>query len=180
LAKFKGPKEVLTGIAQNLSNLEKLKNYELAGSNNPAIRAKMEWGKKRHLELQSSCTYAELEVSSADCRNEVRPGSGCRLDCVKTSSTCLVIEFKPDNPPAKDEGTKQLNAYIGGLAEWYKRDKSAMFSKYPALAQCENNDKNALILKSELITYEMCSAAVKNEFGQQLDETTLDLAETSE
>ena len=180
LAKYKGPKEVLTGIVQNLSNLEKLKNYELQGSNNPAIRAKMEWGKKRHLDLQGSCTYAELEISSSDCDNRVRPGSGCRVDCVKTGSTCVVIEFKPDNPPAKAEGDVQLTSYISGLRAWYQRDKSTMFSKYPSLAQCENSDKTSLNLDRSLVTYEMCSATVRNDFGALLDEATLDLAETSE
>lgn len=38
LAKYKGPKEVLAGIDKNLANLEKLKNKELLGSNNPALR----------------------------------------------------------------------------------------------------------------------------------------------
>jgi hypothetical protein len=51
---------VIAEIDKNLTNLEKLKRYELLGSNNPKLRAKMEWGKKRHMELQGGCTYAEF------------------------------------------------------------------------------------------------------------------------
>ena len=180
MAKYKGPKEVIAGLDKNLANLEKLKNYELLGSNNPAIRTKIEWGKKRHLDLQGSCTYAELEIASGDCRNEVRPGSGCRLDCVKTGSTCTIIEFKPDSEGAKAEGRTQLAMYEAGLQTWYKRDKAALFSAYRDVASCESSDKTRLELRVELVTYEMCSGTVKNELGQLLDEVTLDVVESGE
>ena len=180
MAKYKGPKEVISGLDKNLANLEKLKSYELLGSNNPAIRAKIEWGKKRHLDLQGSCTYAELAIASGDCRNEVRPGSGCRLDCVKTGSTCTIIEFKPDSDGAKAEGRTQLAMYEAGLQTWYKRDKAALFSAYRDVASCENSDKTQLEIRVELVTYEMCSGTVKNELGQLLDEATLDVVESGE
>lgn len=180
MAKYKGPKEVIAGLDKNLANLEKLKNYELLGSNNPAIRTKIEWGKKRHLDLQGSCTYAELEISSSDCDNRVRPGSGCRLDCVKTGSTCTIIEFKPDSEGARREGDEQLTSYTKGLEAWYKRDKAALFAKYGSLASCERSDKTGLELARSLVTYELCSSTVKNEFGQLLDEATLDTTEVGE
>lgn len=110
----------------------------------------------------------------------MRPGSGCRLDCVKTGSTCTIIEFKPDSEQGKSEGGVQLESYIKGLAAWYTRDKAALFSKYGNLAACEKSDKSALDLRTELITYEMCSSTVKNELGQILDEVTLDVAEVGE
>jgi hypothetical protein len=176
MAKYKGPKEVIAGLDKNLANLEKLKNYELLGSNNPAIRTKIEWGKKRHLDLQGSCTYAELEISSSDCSNTVRPGSGCRLDCVKTGSTCKIIEFKPDSDGAKSEGRAQLDAYRPGLQTWYRRDKASLFSRYPSLAQCENSDKSSIEFDTEVITYEMARDR-RSEQGDHR-QATLDAAGT--
>jgi hypothetical protein len=181
LAKYKGPKQVIAEIDKNLTNLEKLKRYELLGSNNPKLRAKMEWGKKRHIDLQRGCAVSELEITSTDCNNRVRPGSGCRLDCLKASSgSCTIIEFKPDTQPAKDEARDQLTSYLGGLRNWYRRDRESLLKKHSVLSSCENSDRSALNLDIDTVTYELCSSTVKNDLGEVLDETTLDVAETGE
>lgn len=177
MAKYKGPKEVLAGVDKNLANLAKLKGYELAGSNNPAIRTRIEWGNKRHEELQRGCTYYEADVSSSYCRNAIRSGSSCRLDCIKS---CKVIEFKPDNSTAKSEGQTQVEAYRAGLVRWHAENKTDLFKAYPDLARCESSDKSKLEIDTEVVTYEMCSGTVRNQLGQQLDEATLDVSEAAE
>ena len=175
MAKYKGPKDVIAGVDKNLASLANLKGYELAGSANPAIRTRIEWGKKRHSDLEGACSSYEKDVKY--CRNTIRPTSGCRLDCVKD---CKVIEFKPDNDKAKAEGAEQVRMYSEGLNEWYKAKKDELFEAFPELAKCENSDKTGLALATDVVTYEMCSGTVKNSLGQQLDEATLDLAETPE
>ncbi len=175
MAKFKGPKDVIAGVDKNLASLAHLKAYELAGSANPAIRTRIEWGKKRHEDLQSACTSSEEDVKY--CTNRIRPGSGCRLDCVKN---CKVIEFKPDNSTATSEGETQVEAYKEGLEEWYKQNKTELFKTFPELESCQSSDKTALMIETDVVTYEMCSSTVKNQFGEQLDEATLELSETSE
>jgi hypothetical protein len=176
MQKYKGPKEVIAGVDKNLASLANLKDYELAGSANPAIRARIEWGKKRHADLEGACTYSEKDVKY--CSNAIRPTSGCRLDCVKG---CKVIEFKPDNDKAKNEGADQVRAYSDGLKKWYVEDKADLFKEFPDLAKCENTDSKTLVLdEPEVVTYEMCSGTVKNSLGKPLDEATLDLSETPE
>jgi hypothetical protein len=176
MAIYKGPKEVIAGVDKNLASLANLKDYELAGSANPAIRTRIEWGKKRHADLEGACTYSEKDVKY--CNNVIRPTSGCRLDCVKG---CKVIEFKPDNDKAKDEGAKQVRAYSDGLKNWYAQDKADLFKEFPDLAKCENVEAKTLdLVEPEVVTYEMCSGTVKNALGKELDEATLDLSETAE
>jgi hypothetical protein len=180
LAKYKGPKQVIAEIDKNLTNLEKLKRYELLGSNNPKLRAKMEWGKKRHIDLQRACRISEMDVSSSYCDNRVRPGSGCRLDCLNVGSTCKIIEFKPDSTVGKSEGAVQIAAYRAGIEKWYSRDKAELLKAFPDIAACENRDKSGLNLDAEVLTYELCTSTVRNDLGEILDETTLDVVESGE
>lgn len=85
-----------------------------------------------------------------------------------------------DSEGARREGDEQLTSYTKGLEAWYKRDKAALFAKYGSLASCERSDKTGLELARSLVTYELCSSTVKNEFGQLLDEATLDTTEVGE
>jgi hypothetical protein len=183
LKKFKGSAQVREGLGWNRENLEKLKNYELAGSNNPKIRTKLEYGKKRHDEIESSiCSgsnYAELEISSSYCSNSIRPGSGCRADCVQVASTCMVVEIKPNNDRAKGEGDQQRAAYADGLNRWYQGNKDELFSKYPNLKQCERDNK--LQVDSRLETYDFCpSASEVQSMEGELKDTPADVSESAE
>jgi hypothetical protein len=95
-------------------------------------------------------------------------------------STCSIIEFKPDTNAAKDEGRDQLRAYSTGIAKWYKLDKETLLSTYPNLASCANSEKSDLNLREEIITYELCSSIVRNDWGEVLNESTLEIPETGE
>jgi hypothetical protein len=183
LKKYKGPKRVLEGLQWNRANLEKLKNYELQGSNNPKIRTKLEYGKKVHIDKQGSlCSgssgYAEFEISSSYCSNSIRPGSGCRADCVTTGSTCWVIEIKPKTDNAMSEGERQMTAYARGLLDWYARDKASLFSKYPNIRTCERDGKE-LDVRSRLEPYDFCpSSSEAKGFGEDIADPPSDISES--
>jgi hypothetical protein len=155
-------------------SLESLSSYELKGSSNPKIRAKLEYGKKAHEDKQSSCTYKELAISSSHCRNEVRPGSSCRLDCVMASSTCTIVEIKPDSTEAQSEGQKQLSSYADGLQNWYTNDRAGLFRAYPDLQKCERPGSGPegkggkLDIATRLETYSFCPSSAAD-LGQALD-----------
>jgi len=181
LKKYKGSKRVLEGVQWNRTNLEKLKNYELQGSNNPKIRTKLEYGKKMHADKQSSmCSsgYSEFEISSSYCSNSIRPGSGCRADCITTGSTCTVIEIKPRSDGALREGQSQMSDYARGLAAWYERDKASLFSKYPKIQECERDGKQ-LDIRTQLEPYDFCpSSSEAKGFGDDISEPQSDIPES--
>jgi hypothetical protein len=179
LKKYKGPRAVLEGLEKNIATMEKMKNYELQGANNPKIRAKLEWGNKRHADLQSSIGCAFKEVNIDYCSNAIRPGSGCRADCLVISgSTCRVVEIKPDSSGGKSEGPSQVEAYMKGFIEWYKRDKSSLFSKYPGMSGCQDRDE--LRIQTDVVYYDFCSGTVRDEFGDVFQELSSNLSEDSE
>jgi hypothetical protein len=149
------------------------------GSANPKIRARFEWGKKRHEDLQSGCTIKEMVIER--CNNSIRPGSGCRADCLKISSgTCKIIEIKPDSDGGRSEGRTQVDAYVAGLKDWYTTDRKDLLADYPAVAACENDDKTALRTDSEVIFYDFCSSTVRDELGEVIKELSSDLPENAE
>lgn len=179
LKKYKGSAEVRGGVAKQIETLQKLKSYEMLGANNPKVKARLEWGNKRHGELQSSigCTYKEAVVEH--CRNEVRPGSGCRADCVVVSgTTCRVVEIKPDSSKGRDEGPKQANAYLEGFKNWFNADKKDLFDEYPEMKRCAPDD--SLRIDKDVVYYDFCSGTVVNELGEKIDELSSDAPETSD
>ena len=69
------------------NTLDRVKEGVMNGSNNPTIRARMDYGKQKHKDMQSSfsCDEKETVLSSG------------RPDCIKfDQDDCKVIEFKPD------------------------------------------------------------------------------------
>jgi hypothetical protein len=179
LKKYKGSRAVLEALAKNIETMEKMKNYELQGANNPKVRAKLEWGNKRHADLQSglSCAFKELTIEY--CSNAIRPGSGCRADCLVISgSTCRVVEIKPDSSGGKSEGPAQVEAYMNGFLEWYKRDKASLFSKYPGMSGCQ--DRDALRIEKDVVYYDFCSGTVRDELGDVFQDLSSNLSEDSE
>jgi hypothetical protein len=179
LKKFKGSKWVLDGLNKNIETMEKMKNYELQGSNNPKIRAKLAWGNKRHADLQSGlgCAFKEVEIQY--CSNAIRPGSGCRADCLVISgSTCRVVEIKPDSSGGKSEGPAQVEAYMKGLIEWFKRDKASLFAKYAGVSGCQDRDE--MRIATDVVYYDFCGSTVKDELGDVMPELSGNLTEDAE
>jgi hypothetical protein len=180
LAKFKGTQQVLEGLLANFENLEKLKNYELRGANNPRIRTKIEYGKAKHRDLQSSlCSsgYAELKISSSYCSNAIRPGSNCIADCVvPNGSTCMVIEIKPNSDQAIDDGNNQRAAYAEGLRRWYQGNKAELFKENPKLQACE--DGGRFTIDSRLEIYDFCPRSSAELTDDPMKEVPSDISES--
>jgi hypothetical protein len=180
LKKYKGAKEVVEGIRANRTTLEKIKSSDLLGSNNPKIKAKLQYGIDKHKDLQSSmCSsgYPEFEMSGNDCPNTVRPGSGCRADCVLSGGTCMIVEIKPDSDQAKREGKDQRDAYQKGLLAWYARNKEELFNKYPKIRECEHDGKLTVDTREEI--YRFCpSSSEAKELGENYDGLSSDVSES--
>lgn len=106
---------VMTGIQGDRSTLDRVKEGVMNGSNNPTIRARMEYGKDRHKSLQSSrsCDEREVVLSSG------------RPDCIKfETDACKVIEFKPDTW-SESAAREQAARYIDDVRRRYKDDDRA-------------------------------------------------------
>lgn len=91
----------------------------LYGTNNPKIRASVEYGQRKHKELQSSlgCDLAELDVG------------GGRVDCVKLSA-CSIWEIKPQGY-SRGEALEQAQRYAAGVTE-HVRKRPEYLRKLPA------------------------------------------------
>lgn len=103
-------------INQDYQTLLNVQNGVMKGSNNPRIRASLDYGKEMHKRMQDSLGCDDREVSV----------SGGRADCVKFDSSygCLVIEIKPDTY-SDSEARYQAERYISGLKTMYKDNEKA-------------------------------------------------------
>ncbi len=176
LKKYKGAKEVLDGLRANRATLEKIKSSDLQGSNNPRIKAKLEYGTNYHASW--SCSgIKEFEIDKSYCDNPLRDGSSCRADCVALGSTCMVIELKPDNTDAESMGNKQKAAYEKGLHTWFEKNKDELLEKYPDVRQCIKDGQ--ISTDSKLETYSFCpSDSEAQAFGESLDGLSSDVSES--
>jgi hypothetical protein len=167
----KSAPKLASAIRDVMKSIETLAASDLKGSNNPKIRARMEYGKKAHEEKTSSCTYPDNKfvISTEHCYNRVRPGSGCRLDCLRiSSSTCTIYEVKPDSGGARSEGELQLKSYKEGLEHWYAKKKADLFSTYSDVKQCERDGTRLAVESAPIVTYSFCPSSVA-ELGERLD-----------
>ena len=87
----------------------------MKGTNNPILRAKLEYGKQKHAELQGSYSCDEREVTL----------SSGRPDCILfRDNNCQVIEFKPDSWD-ESKAADQARAYLDDVRERFKDDDRA-------------------------------------------------------
>lgn len=102
-------------VQSDRRTLDRVKDGVMSGSNNPTIRARMEYGKEKHKSLQSSrgCDERELVLSSG------------RPDCVKFEADyCKVIGFKPDTW-SESAARDQASRYIDDVRRRFKDDDRA-------------------------------------------------------
>ncbi|MBX3160718.1 MAG: hypothetical protein KF773_32430 [Deltaproteobacteria bacterium] len=102
-------------VQSDLKSLDNVKQGTMNGANNPTIRAKMEYGKEKHKDLQNSysCDEREVVVSSG------------RPDCVKfTQDDCQIIEFKPDTW-STGQAESQARQYLDDVRRKFKDDDRA-------------------------------------------------------
>ena len=97
------------------NTLDRVKEGVMNGSNNPTIRARMDYGKQKHKDLQSSFSCDEKEITL----------SSGRPDCIKfDADNCRVIEFKPDTW-SQSNARDQAVRYVGDVRERFKNDERA-------------------------------------------------------
>jgi hypothetical protein len=102
--------------------LDNVKNGVMNGTNNPTIRARIEYGKEMHHRMQSDrgCDESETSLSSG------------RPDCIKfDQDDCKVIEFKPDTWTT-DRAEAQARGYIDDVRDHFKDDDRAKRCKQNA------------------------------------------------
>jgi hypothetical protein len=111
--------EAITKLFERLSSdrntLDRVKEGVMNGSNNPTIRARMDYGKQKHKDMQSSfsCDEKETVLSSG------------RPDCIKfDQDDCKVIEFKPDTYSESD-ARSQAARYLSDVRDRFKNDERA-------------------------------------------------------
>ncbi len=99
----------------DFKSLDNVKQGTMNGANNPTIRAKMEYGKQKHKDLQSSYSCDEREVVL----------SSGRPDCIKfVQDDCQIIEFKPDTD-STSAAESQARQYLDDVRRKYKDDDRA-------------------------------------------------------
>jgi hypothetical protein len=103
-------------IQEDFRAASNVKNGDLLGSNNPKIRSALEYGKAKHIEMQSSYSCDEKEVTL----------SSGRPDCVnfKPKDDCQVIEFKPSTV-GESAAQTQASRYLSDVRDKFKSDSRA-------------------------------------------------------
>jgi hypothetical protein len=174
-AKKSAPK-LRKAIEANLATIAKLKESELKGYNDPALQTRIKYGNDKHRDLQNHCDYSEVSITNTDCNNQVRPGSGCRLDCILMGSTCSIHEIKPKTTRGEEEAKAQLASYLQGMMNWYKRDRAGLMSSYPKLSECEHGDGTSrdLVVTTAPEYYEFCPKS-NDDVGASFVEQDLDV-----
>lgn len=117
--------------------LSNLKQGVINGSNNPRIRAAMEYGKEKHVYNQRICEEKELSLSSG------------RPDCVSfQKDSCIVWEFKP-NTYSESEAKSQAEKYLRDVQDKFKDDRRA-------LDNCKKDSSGKPIFEARGVTYPAC------------------------
>ncbi|GMU03757.1 hypothetical protein [Corallococcus caeni] len=160
-------------VVEYLNPLLPLREWDLKGYGNPYISTRVERGKQEHQNRQRNYKVKELEFP---CSNPVTGGSWCRLDYM---DGCTIVEIKPRNKGALEQGYKQLKAYKQGLEDMYKQQGKAMFAKnFAELAKCESNGE--LKLGTKIDDYDFCPSdeaeftAAKAQLDLNLEPPALD------
>ena len=150
LATLKDPKRA-TDVKKKMASIGRsLKSRILRGTNNPVIRARVEIGKKGHLEYQRATCPGSMEVTL---------GNGKRIDCVVVhGNVCEVIEVKPDTVGGKKRAPVEAADYVKMIEKQWKDDRASFKkgSDVEIFLQCESGD--ALNLKPVPAYYPFCPA----------------------
>lgn len=126
-------------VQTDWKTLDNVKAGVMLGANNPTIRAKMEYGKEKHRELQSSrgCDEKEVVLSSG------------RPDCIKfDEGACKVIEFKPDSV-SQGDAARQAKQYVVDVRHRFRDD--------PRTKRCKQ-DSEGPVFDAVGETYSACRA----------------------
>lgn len=153
--------KVKAKIDAAIASIDKVRAYQLEGSNNPLFKAQSSYGVAEHARRQESCDAKEILIKG-DCDNPHPKRTDCKIDCMKG---CTLIEIKPESQG--ELGTRQANAYLEALQRKFARDKLDMF-KQPGMAyfeRCLAPDKAALAIEVEIEPYDFCEGITNDELG---------------
>jgi hypothetical protein len=125
-------------IDADLNSLENVKNGTMNGSNNPRIRAAMDWGKAKHVYNQRICDKKEITLSSG------------RPDCITFNrDECTVWEFKPSSV-GESAARSQAERYLSDVARYFRDDPRAQ-------ENCKKDSDGNPIFEARGQTYPACT-----------------------
>lgn len=125
-------------IQDDFRSLSNVKEGVMYGANNPKIRAAMEYGKRKHIDMQSGCHEKETVLSSG------------RPDCIYFyKDDCKVVEFKPTTV-GDSAARSQAERYLSDVQRYFKDDKRAV-------ENCKKDSSGLPIFSAEGKTYTACS-----------------------
>jgi hypothetical protein len=124
-------------INSDRNTLDRVKEGVMNGSNNPLIRARMDYGKEMHRKLQGDRDCHEKEVTL----------SSGRPDCIRFDpGDCKVIEFKPDTYSTGQAQSQAAN-YLRDVRDRFRNDDRAK--------QCKQ-DSGEPVFRAVGETYSAC------------------------
>ena len=125
-------------IQDDFRSLSNVKEGVMNGANNPKIRAAMEHGKRRHVDMQSSCHEKETVRSSG------------RPDCIYFHrDECKVVELNPSTV-GESAARSQAERYLSDVQRYFKEDKRA-------IENCRKDSSGLPIFSADGKTYNACS-----------------------
>ena len=144
--------KVKAKIDATLASIDKVRAYQLEGSNNPLFKARTSYGVDEHNRRQGSCNAKEILIRG-DCDNPHPDRTDCKIDCMKG---CTLIEIKPKSQ--RELGFRQAAAYLEALETKFARDKRDMFKQRDLayFEQCVSSDGTHLAISTDVDTYDFC------------------------
>ncbi len=143
LADIEAPARKLSDLYEKLradhDTLSNVKDGTMNGSNNPMIRATMQYGIDKHKELQreKECSSAEDVLSSG------------RPDCVIfKQDDCQIWEFKPDSY-SEEDALEQAGKYLKDLQNKYDQEEVA--------SVCKRDDDHKIQFSLHALLYPKCT-----------------------
>ncbi|MBE7449277.1 MAG: hypothetical protein HS111_10360 [Kofleriaceae bacterium] len=172
-----GPK-VITGVDAIVESITKLKDKQLAGSNNPMLKARADYGVVEHKNRQQRCEASEVPISSTYCDNPHPDRGDCSIDCVNVSNeTCVIVEIKPKGQESL--GRAQHDAYRNAIDKMFSQHGSAKFDgKLAIFRKCVSADGKSIKLDVKLDTYEFCPKP--EDIGPRVENVRVDIPEDEE
>lgn len=124
-------------VDADMKSLYNIKEGVINGTNNPKIRAAIEYGKEKHEYNQRICAEKEITLSSG------------RPDCVSfNKDQCTVWEFKPDSI-GESAAKAQAEGYLADVQRYFKDDPRAK-------ENCKKDASGLPIFEAKGVTYPAC------------------------
>ena len=157
-------------ITDAIASITKIKEEQLAGSNNPLFKAQASYGVSKHESLQGSCNAKEITIRD-DCKNPHPKRKDCRLDCMKG---CTIVEIKPKSQESL--GLEQAQAYQAALIKKFSRKGVDMFNETGLgyFERCLSDDKKTLDLDTHVETYDFCEGMTADKLVEPVPTVSFD------